>query len=1120
MNKSLLILAFGLMLNCSSAMAQQKWREMSEDPTVNYYDVVREGETYYANNFKGKGSGYKQFQRWKYFMKNHIDSLGNIRQKDEEYLEIRHANVRLSKSNARIAATGANWKEVGPTYWKNSGGWAPGLGRLEAVRVDEANQNNIYVGSPGGGAWKTNNGGTNWKPITDNITPSALYVWAIGMAAGSPDTVYVGTEKGMLYSYNGGTSFNSATIAGTVRRIEVHPNNHKIVLAATTSGIYKSTDAGKTWTQIKSGTFYDLRFKPDNANVIYACGTSFQKSTDGGNSFTTISMGTSGVKRLAVTAANPNYVYVAELSGQAFGAMYRSTDAGSTFSTRVTGGQNGTKYGGYEPSGNDDAGQGSYNFCLAASPTNAEEVHLGCIITWKSTNGGSSFTATTQWTYPNNTGYTHCDMHQLEYVGNTLYTGSDGGIFKSTDKGDNFTDISKGLGIRMYYKIGQSESDPTMVGGGAQDNGGNLYKNGAWLDWYSADGMNTVIDWSNANIVYGMSQNGTLYKTTNGGASTASITQPGGGAWVNPLAQDTKNSNTIYYGGTSGLYKSTNAGNSWSLIYSQFGQLEEIEVAPSDNNYVYVSKGSTMYLSTNGGAAFTTISTGIAGSVNQIAISPLDAKKVYIATSSGVYYSANAGTTWTNIKGSLPNLSANAIAVDNTADEGIYVAMSYQVYYKNKNLSAWIPFNDNLPLVDIRQLEYHKTAKKVRVGTYGRGIWETAAYNPVESKPDAQFTANNRNGCKSIKVKFDDITIGNVTSRKWTFTGGTPATSTADTVTVSYNQKGTYSVKLIVTNSVGSDTITMNNYITVDDFSAPTSNLATFCNPGESVSLTATKTSGNLSWFASNDTINPLFVGDIYTTNLQQTTKFFVNTSNASAVSSVGPKTNTIGTGASHGGGQSLIFNALKPFTLKTVKVYATGAKARTIQLKDSADNVITEKIVTIPDGENVVTLNMEIPAGNNLKIGLPTGSDLFRNDAGATYPFTVNNVVSITGTTAGDAYPNYYYYFYDWKIQEKSTCASKMVAVTAKLDTCTTTGLTEADMANLIYPNPVYDEVSIKLGGKVKVSINNQEGKLVQQALLINNDKTLNVSELAKGLYTIVLEFDNKKIIQKLIKK
>ena len=53
MNKSLLILAFGLMLNCSSAMAQQKWREMSEDPTVNYYDVVREGETYYANNFKG-----------------------------------------------------------------------------------------------------------------------------------------------------------------------------------------------------------------------------------------------------------------------------------------------------------------------------------------------------------------------------------------------------------------------------------------------------------------------------------------------------------------------------------------------------------------------------------------------------------------------------------------------------------------------------------------------------------------------------------------------------------------------------------------------------------------------------------------------------------------------------------------------------------------------------------------------------------------------------------------------------------------------------------------------------------------------------------------------------------
>ena len=96
--------------------------------------------------------------------------------------------------------------------------------------MDEANQNNIYVGSPGSGAWKTTNGGTTWKPITDNLTPSALYVWAIGMAGCSPDTVYVGTEKGMLYLYNCGTSFSNATVAGTVRRIEVHPTNHKLYL--------------------------------------------------------------------------------------------------------------------------------------------------------------------------------------------------------------------------------------------------------------------------------------------------------------------------------------------------------------------------------------------------------------------------------------------------------------------------------------------------------------------------------------------------------------------------------------------------------------------------------------------------------------------------------------------------------------------------------------------------------------------------------------------------------------------------------------------------------------------------------------------------------------------------
>lgn len=1098
---------------CTVPLFAQKWREMSEDVNANYYDVKKEGDAYYSVNPHGKGTGYKQFQRWLFYMKNHIDSLGNQINKDEAYGRIEEANSRLTKNN-RVKATGANWTQMGPTSWKNSGGWAPGLGRLEAVRVDSKNQNNIYVGSPGGGAWKTTDGGANWKAITDYFSPSAMFVWAIGLADGSPDSVYVGTESGILYSYNGGTSFTKATgISGTVRRIEVHPTNHKIILAATTSAIYRSTNAGQSWTSVRSGAAYDLRFKPDNTQVVYACGSGFYKSTDGGLTFTTISMGSTGTKRLAVTAAMPNYVYVAELNGQAFGAMYRSTDAGTTFTTRVQGGGTGTKYGGYNPDGNDAAGQGSYNFCLAASPTNADEVHLGCIITWKSTNGGTSFAATTEWTYPNNTGYTHCDMHQLEYVGNTLYTGSDGGIFKSTDAGNNFTNISTGLCTRMYYHIGQSATDQTMVGGGAQDNGCNLFKNNVWYDWVSADGMNTVIDWSNANIVYGMTQEGVLYKSTNAGASTVNISSPGGG-WTNALCQDTKVANTLYFGGTS-LYKTTNGGGAWTNIGTYGGQIEDVEVAPSDNNYVYLCSGSALYYSANAGVSFTK-GTGISGSISQIAASHTDPKKVYAATSSGVFMSINGGATWTNITGALPNLGAGAICVDDNADEGIYVAISYSVYYKNKNM-AWVQFSDKLPLVDIRQLEYHKLAKKVRVGTYGRGIWETPAYNPVETKPAPFFTADVTSGCKKVKVKFTNNTLETMTAVKWSFPGGTPSTSTnKDTVTVTYTGKGFYDVKLVATNNAGKDSLTKLKYISVEEMALPVSSGLTFCIAGP-VTINATKTNGNINWYAANDTLKSVYSGDNYTTSLQQSTNFYINTTNGGSVLPAGPGSSTIGDGANHSGGQYLIFTAYKSFVLKSVKVTALGTKSRTITLKDNTGTLIDSKIVNIVDGESVVILNWTIPVGVDMQIGVDAGSDLFRNSTGGIFPYTIENLVSITANSAGAGYEPYYYYFYDWKVQEPSTCASKMVKVTATKDVCT--DINEVLENNFIYPNPVYDELHLSIQGQVKATINTQDGKFVKQLTLEGSNKVIDVRDLAKGIYMISLEYNNSKNVYKLVK-
>jgi hypothetical protein len=143
-------------------------------------------------------------------------------------------------------------------------------------------------------------------------------------------------------------------------------------------------------------------------------------------------------------------------------------------------------------------------------------VMIGSVICFKSTNGGTSFVAQTAWTYPNTVGYNHADVHALEWMGATIFSGTDGGIYKSTNSGGDWTDLSTGLGIKQFYRIACSKTDPDVITGGAQDNGSSYRRtDSTWKDWLGADGMDNVISPTNANIAIGTSQNGAIYKTAN-----------------------------------------------------------------------------------------------------------------------------------------------------------------------------------------------------------------------------------------------------------------------------------------------------------------------------------------------------------------------------------------------------------------------------------------------------------------------------------------------------------------------------------------------------------------------------------------------------------------------------
>lgn len=727
-----------LLLACSiitflSAGAQEFIFKLMERTDLKLNDVEQIARHYFDSAGTGRGTGYIHFQRWLFERKFHLDDDGYFISPEREWQRY------LETSSSARSVTAITWTELGPWGWSYTSGWNPGTGRLTDIAISSSDTTIIYVTSPGGGIWKSTNSGNTWAPLLDyNATWMNMY--SVTIDPSNINTVYAGNASGnVMKSTNAGSTWTTlgSGPSGTVRKILVHPANPNIVFVCSSSGIHRSTNGGTNWTQVHSTQKEDIEFKPDDVNIMYASGnTTLVRSTDNGVTWTTIGAAqgitNTGRTLLGVTPANPNYVYAVQASGSAFGRMYLSTDAGLTFATTVVGSPaGGTNYFGYSPAGTDAGGQATYDMGICVSPTNAFEVYIAGIIVWRSVNAGTSFVAQTIWSYPNGTGYNHADVHGLRWVNNTLYSNSDGGIFKSGDRADNWTNISTGLGIRQFYRIACSQTDVNVITGGAQDNGSVARKPaGNWVDWLGADGMEGLISPTNANNLWGTSQNGAIYRSTNGGNSYSGLSQPSSGNWVTPLAIHPSNQATLY-GGWTGFYKSTNSGSTWTLLSGTTitAALDDIAIAPSDTNYIYASRGSTLYVSTNAGSTWTTIAAP--GTISDICVHRTIPNKIYITTTAGsnnVHVSTNAGATFTSISAGLPAAAARSIAIENNAVQGLYVGMNTGVYYKNDTMSAWSNFSGNLPVVAVNELEIQYSGSKLRVATYGRGVWETPLF--------------------------------------------------------------------------------------------------------------------------------------------------------------------------------------------------------------------------------------------------------------------------------------------------------------------------------------------------------------------------------------------------------
>ncbi|MCX6235907.1 MAG: PKD domain-containing protein [Bacteroidetes bacterium] len=801
------------------------WIDLMNDPSVNFYDVKQAFDEYFADRPKDRGTGWKQFKRWEWFMGQRVYPTGNRVNPSQAWEEISKFRKSYPAEKYR---TNSNWTELGPfTYLNNTGHWSAGLGRINVIARHPYDSLTFYIGSPSGGCWKTTDQGEHWMPLTDFLP--AIGVSAIAIDPDNPETVYIGTGDkdnadtysiGILKSTDGGYTWETTGLTWSVAqfrniaKILINPHATSEIFAATSAGLYKSTDAGNSWYSVLSGDIDDIEFRPGNPDIVYAVTKKFYRSIDGGETFTqTTGLPTNFRVQIAVTDARPDWIYF--FSSQ--DGIYRSENGGLDFTKRSSQPNPGV--------------QDWYDLAMDVSDVNPEEVHIGEVITYRSLDGAQTWTLTTDWTWNNPIGYTHCDIHEMVFYGGTLYVGSDGLICKTTDAGDTWTDFSVGLNIRQFYRIGCSQNNPYKILGGSQDNGTSVYSYDYWHEWLGADGMECAVNYLDENIVYGTSQFGNFYKSIAGGNfGNVDIAQPGGGGWITPFVMHPTNPDILFVGNTN-VRKTTDGMMSWTTISSLGNsEINGLAISQSNPDYLYVSKSANIYRTSNGGSEWVQINNGLPNIyITYIAIHPSDPKIVAISLSGytageKVYITYDAGNTWENISGNLPNIPANCVVFADDPLNPLYVGMDVGVYYRDNTLTEWEPFMTSLPDVIVDELEIHHASGMIRAGTYGRGLWESPIHASV---PTAAFTCNQTTIPVACSVDFTSLSSGIPETLEWHFEGGTPETSNEKNPSgIIYYVEGSYDVTLTVINDLGTNTLTKEDYITVSSTLLPGTNFS------------------------------------------------------------------------------------------------------------------------------------------------------------------------------------------------------------------------------------------------------------------------------------------------------
>ncbi len=808
------------------------------------------------------------------------------------------------------------WKERGPVN-------VPG--RVRGIVVAPDNQDKWYAGTVGGGLWVTKDAGTTWENLTDYKIPN-LSTSTVAISPNDPKTIYLGTGEpfnnldaiggvGVLKSTNEGRSWeylNNTRDFGGIGRLAINPEDENNLIVASSNGIYVTTDGGITWQNTYTGgNVQDLNADPTDFNVLYGGVNSVGviKSEDGGLTWELIfdkDDYNAGHQRfeLDVSPANPKRVFISVYTpsndeSSATTAVntdfYFTNDSGATFAL--------LGFDGEPAAGNLITGQGWYDNIIMAHPFNEDIFYAGGVVMHRVEIGKRSKSESKKKPVPprptpqglkytfqpiaagyNNelNDYVHVDQHGLTWTSRSpekkfkLILANDGGVYHTdylVDPGTTFNDWSQaavGLNCTQFYGADKRNGVEDYIAG-AQDNGTWVSLTGNAADdeteytrIIGGDGFESLWNYNDPGKFIGGSQYNNFVGYANGQGYSARHGESGSGTspFYSKIANTNNNPDVLFSPSISGVWKSTNFGESWELtsIPSNFsvGASSALDVVVSTANPDIVWAGNAMtesgsfvlHVSKDNGRSYepaTTFSDPREDKTHNLFIAGIETSSVNENRAYALFSSQGAakvlktedlGKTWEDISGfstgedrGFPDVAIHCLVEMPFDEDRIWVGTDIGVIQtldggKNWSLLAGIP------AFSVWQMKI--VNNEVVMATHGRGVW-TATLDELEGyEPPAYYAPptivaltqdaiDNQNGkvtyintnadAESIVVYLDGEEVASITDNV--------AQNEEFSFVIENIEEGNHTVGIQVVSSEGEASVISTEKIDIIDFSEP-----------------------------------------------------------------------------------------------------------------------------------------------------------------------------------------------------------------------------------------------------------------------------------------------------------